>query len=134
LRNEVGTAVAQAVSLRKGFHFHEAQELLKQAHLRLELAGPDDLRRQVDQAQADLALAESLDTARLQAATPEEGRFETFTVEPLYEETLAKAGLIRPGDDSEAVAARVRDSAVREEIVAALDDWASYTQNAARRA
>ena len=39
-----------------------------------------------------------------------------------------------PGDDSEAVAAQVRDSTVRVEIVAALDDWASITQDPARRA
>ena len=73
-QHEVGTAVAQAGSFRKQFHFHEARELLEQARQRLQPAGPDDLRRQVDQARADLALAENLDTARLRAATPVEGR------------------------------------------------------------
>src|SRR5207253_311587 len=58
LRNEIRTAVAQAASLRKGFHFREAREFLEQARQRLEPAGPDDLRRQVEQAQADLDLAE----------------------------------------------------------------------------
>jgi serine/threonine-protein kinase len=48
LRNEVGTTVAQAVSLRKGFHFPEARELLEQARQRLEPAGPADLRRLVE--------------------------------------------------------------------------------------
>src|SRR6185369_7240309 len=69
LRSEIGTAVTQAVSLRKGFHFHEARELLEQARQRLRPAGPDDLRRQVDQGLADLDLAERLDTARIKAAT-----------------------------------------------------------------
>src|SRR5205807_182292 len=63
MRNDVGTAVAQAERLRKGFHFREARELLEQARQRLEPAGPDDLRRQVEQAQAYLNLAERLDTA-----------------------------------------------------------------------
>ena len=76
LRSEVGTAVAQAESLRKGFHFHEARELLEQARQRLEPTGPDDLRRQVEQARADLELAESLDTARLRAATLVAGSFD----------------------------------------------------------
>jgi eukaryotic-like serine/threonine-protein kinase len=135
LRGEVGTAVAQAVSLRTRFHFHEARKLLEQAREQLGPAGPDDLRRQVDQARADLELTENLDTARLRAATPvEEGRFEPAGAEPLYEETFAKAGLSRQGDNSEAVTARVRDSAVRTEIVAALDDWASITQDQARQA
>jgi tetratricopeptide (TPR) repeat protein len=40
----------------------------------------------------------------------------------------------RVGDDSEALAARLRDSAVRAEVVAALDDWASLTQERERRA
>jgi serine/threonine-protein kinase len=47
-RNEISTAAAQAVSLRKAFHFHEARELLEQARQRLGPAGPDDLRRRVD--------------------------------------------------------------------------------------
>jgi serine/threonine-protein kinase len=134
LRNEVGTAVAQAVSLRKRFHFHEARELLEQARQQLKLTGPDDLRRQVDQAEADLELVENLDTARLRVAIPVEGSSGPAGAELLYEKTLAKAGLGRPGDDSEAVAARVRDSAARAEIVAALDDWASITPDPARRA
>jgi serine/threonine-protein kinase len=100
----------------------------------LEQAGPDDLRQQVDQARADLELVENLDTARLRAATHLEGRFEPMGAEPPYEETLAKAGLGQPGDNSAAVAAQVRDSAVRDEIVAALDDWASRTEDTARRA
>ena len=54
LRNEVVTTVAQAVSLRQGFHFREARQLLEQVRQRVERAGPDDLRRQVDQARADV--------------------------------------------------------------------------------
>jgi tetratricopeptide (TPR) repeat protein len=105
----------------------------------LEPAGPDDLRQQVKQAQADLDLAEDLDKARLRAATPVEGRFEaagagSLYAESLYEETFAKAGLGAPGDDSEVAAARTRDSGVSAELVAALDDWASITPDRARRA
>jgi serine/threonine-protein kinase len=139
LRSEVDTAVAQAESLRKGFHFREARQLLEEARQRLGPAGPDDLRRQVDQARDELELAENLDKARLRAAAPVEGGFgtvgaESQYAESLYEQTLAKAGLGGPGDDSAAVAARVRDSSRRAEIVAALDDWASITADPARRA
>ncbi len=139
LHNEVGTAVDQTVSLRKQFHFHEARQLLEQARQQLEPAGPADLRQQVKQARADLDLAENLDKARLRAATPVEGRLgmagaDSPYAESLYEETWAKAGLGGPGDDSEVVAARVRDSAVSAELVAALDDWASITPDRARRA
>ncbi|MDB5331108.1 MAG: tetratricopeptide repeat protein kinase family protein, partial [Phycisphaerales bacterium] len=132
LRSEIGTAVTQAVSLRKGFHFHEAQELLEQARLRLGSTGSNELRRLVDQAWADLELVEKLDTARMRSATPVEGKFKLTGAEPLYQEAFKTAGLGQPDDDSEAVAARVRDSAVRAEIVAALDDWASFTEDPAR--
>ena len=126
--------MAQAGSFRKQFHFREAEELLEQARQRLRPAGPEDLRRQVDQARADLALVVNLDTVRLRAATPVEGRLESVGAEALYEEAFANVGLSRRGDNSEAMAARVRNTAVRVEIVAALDDWASITQDQSRRA
>jgi serine/threonine-protein kinase len=134
LRKEVGAALDQAVSFRQGFHFREARALLEQAGQRLEPAGPDDLRRQVEQASADLDLAEHLDAARLHAATLVEGRADYAGAERLYAAAFAAAALGPEGDNSAAVAARVRDSAVRAAIVAALDDWASLTRDRARRA
>jgi serine/threonine-protein kinase len=124
LRKDVGLALAQAVTFRDGFHFREAHELLEQARQHLEPAGPDDLRRQLDQARADLDLAAKLDAARLQAATNDEGRFDFAGAELLYAAAFAEAGLGQEGDNVEAVAARVRASAVRGALVAALDDWA----------
>src|SRR5437868_1574204 len=64
LRNQVNTAVTQAVSLRKQFHFQEARALLNQGRQLVEPAGSDDLRRQVNQAWTDLELVEKLDRAR----------------------------------------------------------------------
>jgi serine/threonine protein kinase/Flp pilus assembly protein TadD len=134
LRKDVETALAQAVTFRKGFHFREGRELLEQARQRLEPGGPDDLRQRLVQARIDLDLAERLDAARLRLATLVEAKFDFAGGERLYEAALADAGLGRPGDDSEALAARVRHSAVREEIVAALDHWASITKDRARQA
>jgi hypothetical protein len=126
--------VAQAASLREGFHFREARELLEQAQLRLEPAGPEELRRQLGQSRADLDLAERLDTARMQAAALVGGKFNTAGAEPLYASAFAEAGLGREGEDLEAVATAVRRSGVRLEIVAALDDWASITKDRGRQA
>jgi tetratricopeptide (TPR) repeat protein len=133
LRSAIGTAVAQAESFRKRFHFHEARELLEQARLLLEPAGGEELRSQVKQARDELELVASLDADRLRAATLVAGRYNPAGAEPRYLETFARAGLGAPGDDIRAVAARVLDSAVCAEIVAALDDWASITQDRARR-
>ncbi len=133
MRNDVGTAVDQAERLRNGFHFREAGESLKQVRQRLEPAGPDDLRRQVEHAEADLNLAERLDTARIKAATLAGGKDGLAVAEPLYVSAFAEAGLGREGDDSKTVSARVRDSALSAQLIAALDDWASITADRRRR-
>jgi serine/threonine protein kinase/Tfp pilus assembly protein PilF len=133
-RQEVGTALSQAASFRKGLHFREARELVAQAGELVGSAGPDDLRRQVNRARADLRLAERLDDARLEGATLVEGKFVPTRAEPLYAAALEEAELGREGDDVKEVGARVADSAVRAEIVAGLDDWASITPDRARRA
>jgi serine/threonine protein kinase/Flp pilus assembly protein TadD len=134
LRQEAAAALTQAVRFRQGFHFREARELLEQARQRLEPARQDALLTQVDQAQADLDLAEHLDAARLQAASLVNGKFDPAGAEPLYAAAFAEAGLGREGEDIEAAVQGVRASAVRAELVAALDDWASITQDRARRA
>jgi serine/threonine-protein kinase len=133
LRSEVGTALAQAVAFRKGLHFRQGRELLHQVSERLEPDGPDDLRWRLDQERANLDLAEQLDAARLQAATVVEGGVDFAGGERLYAAALAKAGLGREGDDIKSMAERVRASALREEVVAALDDWASLTTLPRRR-
>jgi tetratricopeptide (TPR) repeat protein/tRNA A-37 threonylcarbamoyl transferase component Bud32 len=134
LRNDVSTAIAQAEGFRKDFHFSEAHELLDQARVRLAQGGPDDLRQRANQSQADLDLVEQLDAARIRAAIPVDGKFDPASAERHYTAALAAAGLGREGDNSATVAAAIRASAVHEEIVAALDDWASITQTLSRRA
>jgi tetratricopeptide (TPR) repeat protein len=135
LRNEVGTALDQVVRLRQGFHFHEARQLLEQARLRVQRAGPDDLRRQVEQAGADLDLVQRLDEARTQTAIPVAvgDDLDLTAAERLFESAFASTGLGPDGDEVKPAVAAVRASLVRAEIVAALDDWASFTGNRRRR-
>ena len=140
LRNEVSTTVAQAVSLRNGFHFREARALLEQAEDRVGPAGPQGLRQQLAQSRADLNLAQRLDEARSETLALYGGKnefwaaehYEPWGAERQYLTALADAGLGRDGDDSNVVAARVKQSAVRAEIVAGLDDWASITRDPKR--
>jgi serine/threonine-protein kinase len=134
MHSEIGTAVSQAAGLRGRFHFQEAQELLKQARQRLEPAGPHDLRRLVNHAEADLNLAKRLDAARLQLVTIVHGTYDFAGADRRYAAAFAEAGLGREGDDVAAMAARVNDSALRSEIVGALDEWGSITPDLRRRA
>src|SRR5258706_2132276 len=133
LRTEIGTAVTQAVSFRRGLHFQEARERLEEARQRLERAGPDDLRRRVTQCRADLNLVEQLDGARSQGAIIVRGKFDPTRPEPFYASAFAQAGLGKPGDDTAVVAARVQRSSICAEIVDALDDWASISADPGRR-
>jgi serine/threonine-protein kinase len=133
LHAAINTDLAQVVSLRKGFHFREAGQLLERARQRLKPEGPDDLRQQVKQAQDHLKLAERLDAARIKAATAIAKRSGAAAAEPLYMSAFAEEGLGREGDDIKEVAARVRDSVLSMELIAALDDWASITADRGRR-
>jgi tetratricopeptide (TPR) repeat protein len=133
LRQEVETALVQAVRLRKGSNFAQGRALLEQTNQRLEQAGPEDLRQRVKQALADLLLAEGLDKARLRIATFLGPNLDRDACEQDYAALLAWSGIGHKGEDAAVVAGWVRASAVRAEIVAALDDWASFTANDARR-
>jgi serine/threonine-protein kinase len=132
LRQDVEVALTQAVSLRQGLHFEQGRVSLERSRQQLGLTGPGDLRRRVDQALADLQLVERLDDARLQATTITEGRMDFAGGKRKYAAAFAEAGLNRE-NDLRAVVTRVQESAVRAEIVAALDDWASITQDEAQR-
>ncbi len=135
LRQEISTALAQAVRFRKQGHFEDSRALLDQALRRLGTSGPDELHGQIKQTLADTRLAEALDAARQRSLMIAPGRkLDLAGTEREYAAALSKAGLGKVGDAVEVVAARVRASAVRAEVVAALDDWAGITGNEKRRA
>jgi serine/threonine-protein kinase len=133
LRQEVAADLDQAVRFRQGGHFDASRELLEQDRQRLADSGPDDLRTQVEHCLADTVLTQRLDGGRQRAASWEEGKLDLAGAERGYAAALAEAGLGQEGDEPEKVGARVRASAVRAEVVAALDDWAGVTSDDARR-
>jgi serine/threonine-protein kinase len=134
LRRDTNAAVAQAVRFRQAAHFKESRELLEQAGQRLGAEGPADLRAQVDQALADTRLAKRLDAARLRVSTEIGAGSLAFPgAEKEYAAALKEAGLGQEGEHAGVVAARVQASAMRAEVVAALDDWASIAGDGPRR-
>jgi tetratricopeptide (TPR) repeat protein/tRNA A-37 threonylcarbamoyl transferase component Bud32 len=133
-RLAVEAALARVSELQQQGHWKEAQAVLDQAADRLGNAGPEDLAEHIRQAQADLKLVARLDAIRQQRATIVEGKFGYRTADRDYAKTFAEAGLGQEGDEAEAVAARMRASAIQAALVAALDDWAATTADAKRRA
>jgi serine/threonine-protein kinase len=86
-------------------------------------------------ADAELALANRLDAIRQRRWTIIEGvQFDFRPAAQDYAGAFGEAGLGKVGDNEAAVAARIRDSGVEGQLVAALDDWASVTKEPKSRA
>jgi serine/threonine-protein kinase len=134
LRQGVAGALDKVAGLQQQARWGEAEAVLEQAQERLEDSGSDDLRRQLDRARADLRLVRRLEAARLQAVTVSEDKLNYAGAEWQYQAAFRKSQLGQPGEDVDTVAARVRNSAVKEQLVAALDDWAWITGKRQRRA
>jgi tetratricopeptide (TPR) repeat protein len=112
----------------------EAETAMGRAEARLAGGGPAGLRRRVEQMREDLDLVDALDRIRLQAATVVDGKLDSASADRGYAALFRERGLAVEGEDEAVVADRVQGSAVRAQLVAALDDWASATRNLPRRA
>jgi serine/threonine-protein kinase len=118
----VEVALAKAADLQRQARWAEAGAVLEQAESRLGEGGPEDLRRRLARARRDLDLVARLEAIRLKQGTLVVGDARMHLD---YAAVFKEAGLGTVGEDPAVVAARVRASAVRAELVAALDDWAS---------
>jgi serine/threonine-protein kinase len=134
LRQDAEARLEQAARLRQGSQFEESRALLDQARQRLEAGGPDDLREAVNRALAETALTERFDAARQRASILVDGRLDYVGAQQDYAAAWHEAGLGAEGEDAAAVGERVRASAVRAELVAALDSWAGIAADGARLA
>jgi tetratricopeptide (TPR) repeat protein len=114
--------------------WREALTLFEQARDLVGERGPEDLRREVEGRVWQLELVKVLDAIRQQKVLLVEGTFDESRADPEYEAAFARAGLASAGDDPAAVARRVEGLRVREQVVAALDDWALTTKGPERRA
>jgi tetratricopeptide (TPR) repeat protein len=132
-RQAVVAALDKATELQQHARWAEARAILEQTRDRLGEAGAEDLRHRVEQAAADLTLVDRLQGIRLNRATVVGGEFDKRTAERDYAAAFHDAGLGLESDEPEAVAARVGASAVGEQLVAALDDWAAVTVDQKRR-
>ncbi len=107
-----------------------ANEQAQEQMARLDQAHRDQeaVLQRLDQARRERRLAERLDAILLNRAAVVGGRFDVRhnreRADREYAAAFQEAGFGQVGDDPAAVAARVASSTVRDELVAALDDWA----------
>jgi tetratricopeptide (TPR) repeat protein/tRNA A-37 threonylcarbamoyl transferase component Bud32 len=74
--------------------------------------------------EADYQLAVALDKVRLDKAAWVEGKFNDAGAIREYPKAFQKAGLAVPPAEVNALAGRIQQSPIREQLLAALDDWA----------
>ncbi len=118
-------ALGRVLELQSKSRWPEAKVALEQAAERLGEPGCEDLRPRLDEPRRELELVERLDKVPLERASRLRGsNFDYAASDRGYAAAFGEAGLGAPGDDPDAVAGRVAGSAVREALVAALDDWA----------
>jgi serine/threonine-protein kinase len=132
-RHAVESDLKELGELQDRARWAAAQATLKRAQTRLNGAGPDDLRRRLEQARRDLDLVMRLDEIRLKRATRGELVFYKVQADKAYADAFQQEGLDPGRDTAERAAAAVKASAVRLALVAALDDWANSTAEEDRR-
>jgi serine/threonine-protein kinase len=132
-RDAVEADLKELAGLQESARWAEARAALERAEARLGEGGPADLRRRLAQARHDLDLVIKLDAIRLSRATGGELIFYKAKADRDYQAAFREAGLGRVHDHPASVAAKVKASAVRGALVAALDDWATCITEKGRR-
>jgi serine/threonine-protein kinase len=133
LRDAVEADLSEVIKLQESARWGEAQAVLERARARLGEGGPDDLRERIGRAARDLDLVMKLDRIRLSRATSGELILYKGQADRDYQAAFEEAGLASVHDDPARVAAKVKASAVRGVLLAALDNWAVCTRDKERR-
>jgi tetratricopeptide (TPR) repeat protein len=126
----IQTALEQAEAFLRQARWPDAEAALAQAAGRLAGGGADDLKQRLRQARDNLRLVKRLDEIRLEAATLVDGKYNPQKAGPAYAAAFKEHGLdVLAGRDAE-LERRLAASPVKEQLVAALEDWAIYATDA----
>ena len=136
-REGVPAGLELATNLRKRYEFDRAQDALAQV-AKLAESGAPELLPGVEQARADLAFVIQLDDIRYRKwvwvpGAGGKGDFNTKIASPAYSAAFAARGWNLEALPPAEAAKRISASAIRAELVAAVDDWALYEPNEAVR-
>ncbi|MCI0465295.1 MAG: serine/threonine-protein kinase, partial [Gemmataceae bacterium] len=132
-RVRVVDALAQLPALRQRFLWDEAEVILKRAEWEAKDLGLEELQPQVQQAQTDLGMAARLDQIRVDRALTLDHRRDFTGTVLAYREAFRSHGLDLEMADAAELAGQIQGSAIREELVAALDVWASLDNERSAR-
>ena len=94
-----------------------------------EARAPRPLRDRVQQALRNAEIVSALDDIRLQQSEGGAGHFDLAAAERLYAAAFARYGIAVAESPALETGARVRDSAIREALLAGLEDWRQLRTN-----
>ncbi len=128
-RLNVLASLPLAQSLRTQYKFEAADQALTGAEKLIAGGGLDDLGNAVARARADLEFVRDLDRIRMQRLTwvlgPDgKGKMNTASAPPAYRVAFASRGFEFHHHDPNALADRLKNSPIKKQIIAAIDDWA----------
>jgi serine/threonine protein kinase/Flp pilus assembly protein TadD len=132
-REAVAVMMAQAAGLLRQGLWAEARAVLKQVEGRLDDADARDLRARLALAESEVDLSATLEANRMGSGGRSWRGGDSRKVCKDYATAFERSGLLSSGDEGVA-AARIARSAIRGELVAALDDWAVVTPDDRLRA
>jgi serine/threonine-protein kinase len=101
----------------------EARQALERATGRLAWGGWGSRREQVERRRRETALVARLEDARLQASATMGTEFDYAGEDQAYGQAFAEYGLNISERSPEKAAGRIRASAIRAHLIAALDEW-----------
>jgi len=126
VRENVPQLVALATDLRDQGRYRAARKALDRAAEALDGGDAPELVPEIERAKSDLAFFEELDDIRSRSLTHDPKTPNKTTTPVRYRAAFLTRGLdfaAAPPDD---LAARVADSAIRPQLIEALDVWAVY--------
>ncbi len=143
MERDVQAALAETSRLEGEGQWEGAQAAAARADGRLAGGGPEDLRRRVGQAQTDLNLEARFEALAVEVVEPRPkidragplmggvaGVRDPAQIDRDYAAVLRDDGAPLDATDPEEMAAWVRASAIREQLIQALDSWAYLKRDA----
>jgi serine/threonine-protein kinase len=134
--HDVEVELAEVAGHLAHSRWSEARAALERSEGRLGDAGPAGLRERVRQARSDLDMVTELDEIRIRQTQnyTGEGKFDLTGADRHYAEAFRKYGIDVERLGLAEAAAQVRASAIRETLLAGLDNWMRVKPEAQRTA
>jgi serine/threonine protein kinase/Flp pilus assembly protein TadD len=124
LEEKGARAVDEAADFCRADQLPQAHEAVKRAEALLGAdQGSDELRRRLGRARADVRMAAGLEQIRLEQGIVRLGGLDHGDADRRYQEAFRNYGVDVPTLDVDQAAERIRASAIRNHLVAALEDW-----------